>query len=468
MVASDSQWIAITTLACAIAACVWWTSRHERNRWNWGQFALAWVAIDYLVPVAIEVAGLSAPPDTAMGLFPGLASRPESILLTAAATVALACGYILVQGRSRSTALAGDPLQELRASPSFAPLACVATLFLVGTWMWSHGGLGPSFANIYEFRARRLQPEGETARLFLSFTKSAWVFAAIALISIARRQRGGVPRTAWWWVLLGLSSVALVLRGGRGAIVNTGLAFLLSASKPSRIRWGLTGLVILIALGVLIAGKPSMTVLSYWFGGFSLSEAIAESQADLTGRTDIGSVASVLGTVGGNLSHFPVLAALAGSDAQLQPDPMIVLNELHIAFGKLLPAVIHEPDVENVCVRTTSMVYGYEESQVPPGIVAVGVLSFGVYGAAALAFRSGLALGAIERTWNRAWRAAGGVRRILDVVGGLTVSSGLIAMTLPDMVREVIALVIPVWMVIVLSKSVAIARRAPSSLMDTG
>jgi hypothetical protein len=327
--------------------------------------------------------------------------------------------------------------------------------------MWSHGGALSSIANIYEFRARRMQPEGETARLFLSFTKSAWVFAAIALISIARGQRGGVPRTAWWWVLLGLSSIALLLRGGRGAIVNTGIAFLLSASKASRIRWGLTGLVIVFSLGVLIAGKPSMSILSYWFGGYSLSEAITESRTDLASRTEIGSVASVFGTVAGNLSHFPVLAVLASSDAQLKPDPMIVLNEIHIAFGKLLPAVIYEPAVENVCVRTTAMVYGYEESQVPPGFVAVGVLSFGVYGAAALAFLSGIALGAIERTWNWAWRSAGGVRSILDVVGGLTISSGLIAMTLPDMVREVIALVIPVWVVIWLSKFVAIARVAP-------
>lgn len=433
--------LTVLALGITLTACALFLKRRGGLRMNWGLVTIAFFGLDYLIPAALEVCEFTAPKSSPMANFPGLTSSALPTCAAAAGAIAFTIGYSLISARPRTHT------NEPPVPREFFVLATILLAVLLVCWLTLYGGIGAAVQNIYEIRARRWLPEANTLTPTLGYTKSAWVFAALATIAVSNRMECMQGTRIWALATLTLSALLLVLRGGRGAVVDTLVVVMLCVSTRGKRVWRLFLIVAAMAVLILVLLKPAISFATYLAAGSSLDVALSESWSDLNSRTDFDSGTTTLGVVAGDLSHFSIGAALASSELGEPPNPERVLDEIMIAFGKLLPTTIYEPTRPSLSVDATRMIYATEESIVPPGIVAAGIMSVGLLGMPILLLACGVTVRLVELAWNSAAGAIQGCGSTLDAAGAITVGSGVVAATLPDTIRELTVIALPIAIV---------------------
>lgn len=416
-----------------------------------GVFAFDWYSLllvslftSYVFPALAVLSGMTFPTHSYVLRHPGTAASALGGVLLLVFGIVCWVGYALARGR---------PMPPVEGIPFRRRFLIGLTFILAAAtvaWVVGFGGFVSAITNVMMIRFGTVTSESSVP-WFAGMTKAAWFAALIALDAVIRARAGlAKPGAASLGaLLLGVSALALLLVGSRGAIGNVLLGMLLYVYGRRVLDEAVSGVpaprkrlkpLLLMAAGavlVVVTFKPMMTLIAVVATDYTLEEAIENFRADVQSGTDAGrGQFTVVGKVASEFSHFPILSTLAFEDDQRFPERRDYGRDLFIAVGKLAPASIYEPAGDPLSLRSTYLILGTWESQVPPGIIAWLLFTGGplalLYGGLAcgmlLAVAERFATAALSGVW---WRESG------YIALGITTAAGIVGGAPGDLVREV-------------------------------
>lgn len=418
----------------------WLKPRGSLVTGDWYSFLQLYLFACYVFPVLAIHAGVVFPATSYVHDFPGAAETPAGAIAVLCFMLFSWAGYTAIQGSS--TCPRTDIVPDKRIIVGLIVIVGASTL----AWIMAYGGFVQAVTSVMMIRFGRLESE-TSATWFVALTKAAWVAAVIALNGLLYSRREHLRRSFVFaaQILLGISALALLLRGSRGAIGNvliaTGLMIVLRSMKNARMPdrrtiMALMGIVA-VAVSVVVLFKPTMAMIRIASTDYTLAEAVENFRGDvLRGTSSSEGEVSVVGKLASEFSHFPLLTTLAIEYDQKNSHERDYGGDLLIAIGKLVPAALYEPPGVPLSYRTTELILGRWESQIPAGIIAWLVLTGGPLYLLVGSLAAGMILAVTERVTvqllRRTWWQISGY-----IAFGLTTASGFVGGAPGDTFRSI-------------------------------
>ncbi|HSJ31047.1 MAG TPA: hypothetical protein VK933_06405 [Longimicrobiales bacterium] len=418
-------------------------SRTTLFAFDWYSLMLVYLFTSYVFPVLAIFVGIDMPLGSYVHDHPGAANSALGGTLLLVFGFGSWTGYTLTRGPGLHSL--NDVQVDRRLLVGLIAIIAAST----AAWIIGFGGFVQAITNVMMIRFGTVTSDSSVP-WFMGLTKAAWFSSVIALDAMIRSKSmpDGSRTRLLAWVLLTVSALALILVGSRGAIGNVLLSMLLyvfarrsfvspahEAHEPRK-RGATLITIVATAVAIVVLFKPAMTLITVASTDYTLAEAVDNFRLDVrTGTSTEGGSLSVFGKVASEFSHFPIMSTLAFEDDQRQPQLRDYGGDLFIAVAKLLPASIYEPPGVPLSYRSTQLILGTWESQVPPGIIAWLLFTGGplclLYGSVLcgvfLAAAERAAVSVLGRTW---WRESG------YIAFGVTVGAGIIGGAPGDLVRE--------------------------------
>ena len=438
-------------------------SRRTLFSFDWYSLLLFFLALDYVFPVLAIFAGLTFPSGSYVEDYPGAAESALGAVLLLIFAIVSWVGYSVVRGPRLSSASPARP--EGRLLVGLLLMMSAATV----AWIIGFGGFVQAITSVMAIRFGTITNESSVP-WFTGLTKAAWFAVVIAIdaLSQSRRTPGRSRRLIVPYLLLGVSILDLLLTGSRGAIGNVLLSIALygavsrrpateAAARLPRRKSGKMKLAAIVgaAITVVVLFKPVMTLIAVASTDYTLKEAVADFRENVrTGTSSDRGRFAVVGKVASDFSHFPILSTLAFEDDRAHPEDRDYGRDLYYGFSKLLPASIYEPGGVPLSFRSTYLILGTWESQIPPGVIAWLLFTAGPFGVLLGALLMGMVLALTERVTVQ-WLARSWWRQSGYIAFGITVAAGIAGGAPGDLFREVGSMIVVLVAAVLVGRLVA-------------
>jgi hypothetical protein len=409
-----------------------------------GSYTLDWYSLfqfylftGYILPVAALFAGLEFPVLSFVHAHPGAAQSDIGGILLAAFAAASWVGYIAFRRAS---------VMPTESNAPYESKLLIGFIIMIGAstvaWVMAFGGFVNAITSVMLIRFGLLESTSSVP-WFTALTSAAWFACFLAIVALIKLKhaRRDAAELLIPWTLIAVSILALLLRGSRGQIgsvlLSTVIYIYAARELTARKRRAILLSMAAVAVAVVVLFKPTMTFIRANATGSTVTEAAVSFVQDLQfGTQSAEGRVTVAGKLASELAHYSILSKLAYEYDRTHAGNRDHGRDILIGFGKLLPASVYEPSGYPLSYRSTNLMIGTWESQIPPGIIAWLLLTGGPMFVPLGAFLCGVLIAIAERfavrRLRRSWWSKAGY-----VGFGMVFTSGIVGGTPGDLLRVV-------------------------------